>query len=36
MADRDAIARPWGTRTPYGPGWRWPVRVDTYLADGLK
>jgi anaerobic selenocysteine-containing dehydrogenase len=31
----DRIAEPWGTRTPYGPGERWPVRVDTYLAEGL-
>ncbi|MEV4255218.1 nitrate reductase [Spirillospora sp. NPDC049652] len=32
---RDAIAEPWGTRTPYGPGGTWPVRVDTHLADGV-
>lgn len=31
----DRIAEPWGTRTPYGPGTRWPERVDTYLADGV-
>jgi len=31
----DRIAEPWGTRTPYGPGEPWPIRVDTYLADGL-
>ena len=31
----DRIAEPWGTRTPYGPGERWPERVDTHLADGL-
>ncbi|MFI6132236.1 molybdopterin oxidoreductase family protein [Micromonospora sp. NPDC051141] len=30
----DRIADPWGPRTPYGPGERWPVRVDTFLADG--
>src|SRR5690625_2331660 len=30
----DRIAEPWGTRTPYGPGESWPVRVDTYLAEG--
>jgi hypothetical protein len=30
---RDRIAEPWGTRTAYGPGESWPVRVDTYLAD---
>ncbi|MFD4193500.1 molybdopterin oxidoreductase family protein [Amycolatopsis thermoflava] len=32
---RDAIADPWGARTPYGPGQSWPVRVDSQLADGL-
>ncbi|TFV49579.1 nitrate reductase [Blastococcus sp. TF02A-35] len=31
----DRIAEPWGTRTPYGPGETWPVRVDTHLADGV-
>jgi anaerobic selenocysteine-containing dehydrogenase len=31
----DRIAEPWGTRTPYGPGETWPVRVDSYLSDGL-
>ncbi|MEV4756882.1 nitrate reductase [Micromonospora sp. NPDC049559] len=43
----DRIADPWGPRTPYGPdpsaagrpaepaGSSWPVRVDTYLDDGL-
>ncbi|MGY1777192.1 molybdopterin oxidoreductase family protein [Geodermatophilus sp. SYSU D00804] len=35
MARIDRIAEPWGTRTPYGPGETWPVRVDTHLADGL-
>lgn len=35
MMDRDGISQPWGTRTPYGPGQQWPVRVDSYLADGL-
>ena len=34
MARTDRIAEPWGTRTPYGPGEQWPVRVDTYLQDG--
>ncbi|MDT0265771.1 molybdopterin-dependent oxidoreductase [Streptomyces sp. DSM 44915] len=34
MADRDSIADPWGARTPYGPGQRWPVRVDSHLAAG--
>ena len=32
---RDAIADPWGERTPFGAGERWPVRVDTLLADGI-
>ncbi|MFC5381437.1 molybdopterin oxidoreductase family protein [Aquipuribacter nitratireducens] len=32
---RDAIAAPWGTRTPYGRGEVWPVRVDMHLADGV-
>src|ERR671932_2672191 len=31
----DRIADPWGTPTPYAQGAQWPVRVDTYLADGL-
>lgn len=31
----DRIADPWGARTPYEPGTRWPDRVDTYLADGI-
>ncbi|MGY1803131.1 molybdopterin oxidoreductase family protein [Blastococcus sp. SYSU D00922] len=36
MGRLDRVAEPWGTRTPYGPGERWPVRVDTHLADGLS
>ncbi|WP_167455326.1 molybdopterin oxidoreductase family protein, partial [Amycolatopsis kentuckyensis] len=36
MGKRDGIAEPWGTRTPYGPGEPWPVRVDSHLADGLR
>jgi anaerobic selenocysteine-containing dehydrogenase len=36
MAERDAIAQPWGARTPYGPGQDWPVRVDSHLADGIR
>ncbi|MDW5328879.1 nitrate reductase [Plantactinospora sp. KLBMP9567] len=32
----DRIAEPWGSRTPYGPGESWPVRVDTFLADGVR
>ncbi|MFF3322605.1 molybdopterin oxidoreductase family protein [Streptomyces sp. NPDC002889] len=31
----DRIAQPWGSRTPYAPGEPWPVRVDSFLADGL-
>ena len=36
MGFRDAIAEPWGTRTPYGPGEQWPARVDRYLAEGVR
>ncbi|APE10807.1 hypothetical protein NXT08_12460 [Rhodococcus pyridinivorans] len=32
MTTVDRIADPWGSRTPYGRGQRWPTRVDTYLA----
>ncbi|MFJ3086425.1 molybdopterin oxidoreductase family protein [Streptomyces sp. NPDC086838] len=35
MTRTDRIAQPWGTRTPYGPGEPWPVRVDTRLAEGV-
>jgi ferredoxin-nitrate reductase len=31
----DRIAEPWGDRTPYAPGDRWPVRVDRLLAEGV-
>src|SRR3954468_23063445 len=31
----DRIAEPWGTRSPYARGERWPARVDSYLGDGL-
>ncbi|WP_203138023.1 molybdopterin oxidoreductase family protein [Microbacterium sp. JZ31] len=31
----DRIADIWGTRTPFARGERWPVRVDTKLAEGL-
>ena len=31
----DRIADIWGTRTPFGRGERWPVRVDQMLAEGL-
>src|SRR5829696_8708289 len=36
MAQQDRIVEPWGTRTPYGRGERWPVRVDTYLEEGVE
>ncbi|NMN99074.1 molybdopterin oxidoreductase family protein [Antrihabitans stalactiti] len=36
VVSRDAIANPWGTRTPYRRGERWPVRVDTHLAAGVS
>src|SRR5690242_20578397 len=32
---RDGIAEPWGSRTQYGPGEPWPVRVDSHLAEGV-
>ncbi len=32
----DRVARPWGTRTPYGRGGDWPVRVDTHLEPGVS
>src|SRR5215217_7806958 len=32
----DRIAEPWGTRTPYGPGEEWPVRVDRFLEEGIS
>ncbi|MBV9649386.1 MAG: nitrate reductase [Pseudonocardiales bacterium] len=32
----DRIAKPWGTRTPYGAGDTWPTRIDRYLADGVS
>ncbi|MBT2533366.1 nitrate reductase [Arthrobacter sp. ISL-48] len=35
MARIDRIAEPWGTRTPYGSGSEWPVRVDSHLAQGM-
>ena len=31
----DRIAEPWGTRTPYGPGKEWPVRIDQFLEEGM-
>ena len=36
MGKVDRIADPWGSRTPYGSSEEWPVRVDSYLADGLS
>ncbi|QRP49670.1 molybdopterin oxidoreductase family protein [Amycolatopsis sp. FDAARGOS 1241] len=36
MAQRDGIGEPWGTRTPYGRGERWPARVDSHLAEGVR
>ncbi|MFF0267685.1 hypothetical protein [Kribbella sp. NPDC004536] len=33
MGQVDRIAEPWGTRTAYGPGERWPVRVDVRLVE---
>lgn len=35
MTSTDRIAEIWGSRTPYGPGQPWPVRVDSHVADGL-
>ena len=32
----DRIAYPWGERTPFGRDEEWPVRVDTYLEDGVS
>src|SRR5215218_10636281 len=32
----DRIAEPWGTRTPYGAGEPWPVRIDAFLEDGIS
>jgi ferredoxin-nitrate reductase len=32
----DRIANPWGTRTPFGRGEEWPVRVDQFLEEGLS
>ncbi|GAA3223675.1 nitrate reductase [Pseudonocardia petroleophila] len=35
MTERDAIAKPWGARTPFRPGEPWPDRVDIHLAGGV-
>src|SRR3954452_18670109 len=32
----DRIANPWGTRTPFGRGEEWPVRVDQFLEEGIS
>jgi anaerobic selenocysteine-containing dehydrogenase len=32
----DAIAEPWGPRTPMGRGDEWAERVDLHLADGIS
>ena len=32
----DRIAEPWGPRTPYGAGERWPVRVDRHLGPTVS
>ena len=36
MPTEDRIVDVWGERTPYARGGRWPVRVDTHLADGIR
>ncbi|NUO89956.1 MAG: molybdopterin-dependent oxidoreductase, partial [Dermatophilaceae bacterium] len=36
MPTEDRIVDVWGERTPYARGGRWPVRVDTHLADGVR
>ncbi|QTZ91655.1 molybdopterin oxidoreductase family protein [Streptomyces auratus] len=32
----DRIAEPWGSRSAYGPGQPWPVRVDAHFAPGVR
>src|SRR5918998_2503129 len=32
----DRIKEPWGGRTPFGPGEEWPIRVDTFLEEGVS
>ncbi|MFM6852206.1 MAG: molybdopterin oxidoreductase family protein [Terrabacter sp.] len=36
MPTEDRIVDVWGERTPYARGGRWPVRVDTHLAEGVR
>ena len=36
MPIEDRIVDVWGRRTPYARGGRWPVRVDTHLAGGVR
>jgi anaerobic selenocysteine-containing dehydrogenase len=36
MQMTDRINDIWGSRTPYGSGQTWPVRVDQFLADNLS
>ena len=32
----DRIKEPWGTRTPYATGEPWPLRVDSFLEEGVS
>ncbi len=34
-SERDAIADPWGERTPYGRGARWPEREDVHVIGDI-
>ncbi|EPD63687.1 hypothetical protein HMPREF1211_02814 [Streptomyces sp. HGB0020] len=34
-ASVDRIGQPWGGRTPYDRHEPWPVRVDSFLAEGV-
>src|SRR3954452_21036805 len=36
MTASDRIAEPWGGRTPYGAGDRWPNRADLFLGGDLS
>src|SRR5437762_12820669 len=33
--ESDRIAHPWGARTPFGTGTRWPDRTDVQLETGI-